>query len=74
VAGPHPEWWPSPLRDQQLSGDLLWFIAELADVPVLIILFIRWSRVDKREAKSFDDLTDEEMDALTQEHLRQRRE
>jgi putative membrane protein len=72
VAGVHPDWYPNPLRDQQLSGDLLWFIAELADVPVLIILFIRWTRVDRKEAKSFDDLTDEQMDALTQEHLRQR--
>jgi putative membrane protein len=73
VAGAHPDWYPNPLRDQQLSGDLLWFIAEIADVPVLIILFVRWSRVDRKEAKSYDDLTDAEMDALTQEHLRQRR-
>ena len=73
VAGAHPAWYPNPLRDQQLSGDLLWFIAELADVPVLVILFVRWSRVDRKEAKSFDDLTDEQMDALTQEHLGQRR-
>jgi cytochrome c oxidase assembly factor CtaG len=72
AAGAHPAWYPNPLRDQQLSGDLLWFIAELADVPVLIILFIRWTRVDRKEAKSYDDLTDEQMDALTQEHLRQR--
>jgi putative membrane protein len=72
VAGEHPAWYPNPLRDQQLSGDLLWFIAELADVPVLIILFIRWTRVDRKEAKSYDDLTDEQMDALTQEHLRHR--
>ena len=74
VAGPHPIWFPSALRDQQLSGDLLWFIAELADIPVLIILFVRWSRVDRKEARSFDDLSDEEMDALTQEHLHSRRE
>ena len=74
IGGSHPVWFPSPLRDQQLSGDLLWFIAEIADVPVLIILFVRWSRVDRKEAKSFDDLSDEEMDALTQEHLRQRRD
>ena len=72
AAGAHPAWYPNPLRDQQLSGDLLWFIAELADVPVLIILFVRWTRVDRKEAKSYDDLTDEQMDALTQEHLRQR--
>jgi cytochrome c oxidase assembly factor CtaG len=70
----YPYWFPSRLRDQQLSGDLLWFIAELADVPVLIILFIRWSRVDRKEAKSFDDLTDEQMDALMQEHLRHPRD
>jgi putative membrane protein len=74
VAGHHPVWFPSPLRDQQLSGDLLWFIAEIADIPVLIILFVRWSRVDRKEAKSYDDLTDEEMDALTKDHLRQRRQ
>ncbi len=74
VAGVHPFWWPSPIRDQQLSGDLLWFIAEIADIPVLIILFVRWSRVDRREARSYDDLSDEEMDALTQEHLRSRRD
>jgi putative membrane protein len=72
ASGARPDWYPNPLRDQQLSGDLLWFIAEAADVPVLIILFIRWIRVDRKEAKSYDDLSDEEMDALTQEHLRQR--
>jgi cytochrome c oxidase assembly factor CtaG len=74
VAGVHPYWFPAALRDQQLSGDLLWFIAELADVPVLIILFVRWSRVDRKEARSYDDLSDEEMDALMQAHLRQRRD
>jgi cytochrome c oxidase assembly factor CtaG len=74
VQGVYPAWFPSPLRDQQLSGDLLWFIAELGDIPVLILLFIRWSRVDKREAQSFDDLSDEEMEALTQAHLRSRPE
>ncbi|HEY5321121.1 MAG TPA: cytochrome c oxidase assembly protein [Galbitalea sp.] len=74
VHGVHPGWFPSPLRDQQVSGDLLWFIAEIGDIPILILLFIRWSRVDRKEAKGYDDLSDEEMDALTQEHLRGRRE
>lgn len=63
-------WFPSPLRDQQLSGDLLWFIAEIADIPVLIALFVRWNRTDRREASAVDALTDEEIEALTQEHLR----
>jgi cytochrome c oxidase assembly factor CtaG len=67
-----PAWYPSPLRDQHLSGDLLWFIAEVADVPVLVLLFLRWQRSDRREARAVDALTDEQMDALTREHLTRR--
>jgi putative membrane protein len=70
VAAFAPAWFPSQLRDQQLSGDLLWLIAEVADIPVLIYLFIRWNRTDRSEAKVLDELSDEEMDRLTQEHLR----
>lgn len=69
LLGVFPGWFPNPLRDQQLSGDFLWFIAEVADIPVLIILFIRWMRTDKREARQLDELSDEEMEALTQAHL-----
>ncbi|WP_188674221.1 cytochrome c oxidase assembly protein [Subtercola lobariae] len=65
-----PGWFPNALRDQQLSGDLLWFIAEVADIPILILLFIRWSQHDRKEAKEIDELSDEEMDALTQAHLK----
>lgn len=65
-----PSWFPSQLRDQQLSGDLLWLIAEVADIPVLIFLFVRWNRTDRSEAKQLDELSDEEMERLTQEHLR----
>jgi putative membrane protein len=65
-------WFPSPLRDQHLAGDLLWFIAEVADVPVLISLFIRWQRTDRREARTVDALTDEEMAELTRAHLQRR--
>ena len=74
VLGAMPAWFPSSYHDQHLSGDLLWFIAEVADVPVLILLFIRWSRTDRTEAKQLDALRDEEMDALTQEHLRSHRQ
>lgn len=70
VTGLLPPWFPSPLHDQHLSGDFLWFIAEVADIPVLIILFMRWMHTDKREAKTMDDLTDEQMEQLTQEHLK----
>ncbi len=63
-------WFPSALRDQQLAGDLLWFIAEVADVPILVLLFVRWTRSDRREQKTFDELSDEELDELTRQHLR----
>ena len=65
-------WFPSPLRDQHLAGELLWFIAEVADVPVLVMLFVRWQRTDRREARSVDALTDEEMAELTRAHLQRR--
>jgi len=70
VLGRLPLWFPNALHDQHLSGDFLWFIAEIADVPVLIILFIRWTQSDRREAKGLDELTDEQMEELTREHLR----
>lgn len=65
----HPSWLPSPLRDQQLAGDLLWFLAEIVDLPLIILMFVRFARSDRREARSFDELTDEELQALNREHL-----
>lgn len=67
-----PFWFPSPLHDQHLSGDLLWFIAEVADVPVLVLLFVRWMRLERTEGKRYDDLSDDELAELTRRHLRQR--
>ncbi|MEO6942061.1 MAG: cytochrome c oxidase assembly protein [Terrimesophilobacter sp.] len=72
VLGQLPAWFPSSYHDQHLSGDLLWFIAEVADIPVLFVLFIRWQRIDRKEAKKVDDLSDEEAHALTQAHLKAR--
>ncbi|MES1212454.1 MAG: cytochrome c oxidase assembly protein [Leifsonia sp.] len=62
-------WWPNPVHDQHLAGDFLWFIAEIADVPILVLLFVRWTRSEKREEKKFDDLSDEQLDELTRQHL-----
>ncbi len=73
VLGHLPTWFPASLHDQHLSGDLLWFIAEIADIPVLFLLFMRWQRIDRKEAKALDDLSNEESDALIQEHLQARR-
>ena len=70
ITGTLQSWFPTPLHDQHLSGDFLWFIAEVADIPVLIILFLRWIRTDRHEARKMDELSDDEMDALTRAHLR----
>lgn len=64
-----PGWQPNPLRDQQMAGDLLWFLAEIVDLPLLILMFVRFARSDRHEARSFDNLTDDEIDALNREHL-----
>lgn len=71
VVGRVPFWFPNPLHDQHLSGDFLWFIAEISDVPILVLLFVRWMRLDRREGKELDELSDEEMEELTRAHLRQ---
>ena len=64
-----PGWFPDALRDQQLAGDTLWFICEIVDLPLIILMFIRFSRSDKCEARGFDDLTDEALDELNAAHL-----
>lgn len=71
IIGRLPIWFPTAQHDQHLSGDFLWFIAEIADVPVLIFLFVRWMRSDHRESRKMDELTDEQMEELTRAHLRQ---
>jgi len=71
VLGNQPGWFPSPLRDQQLAGDLMWFLAEIVDLPLIILMFVRFSHSDKHEARSFDDLSDDEIETLNRAHLGQ---
>jgi cytochrome c oxidase assembly factor CtaG len=73
IAGRLPLWFPTPLHDQHLSGDLLWFIAEIADVPVLVLLFVRWMRLDRHESRRLDELSDADLAELTRRHLQGRR-
>jgi putative membrane protein len=63
-------WSGSALADQHFSGNLLWMIAEGADLPILIMLMMRWRRSDRAEARKADELTDEEYEILVQQHLR----
>jgi len=67
-----PIWFGSALSDQHFSGNLLWMIAELGDVPILVLLFIRWLRHDRKDQKTMDVLSDEQYDELVAEHLKRR--
>jgi len=44
----------SALTDQQHAGAALWFIAEFADLPFLLIVVGRWIRVDQLDAVRID--------------------
>ncbi len=69
VGGARAGWFPSALVDQQLAGDWMWFIAEIMDLPILILLLVRLSKSDKGERKILDELTDEQMAELNAAHL-----
>jgi putative copper resistance protein D len=56
----HRGWGPSPIADQHLGGTILWTVAEVVDLPFLVILVTRWIRVDAQEAARVD----RELDAL----------
>jgi putative copper resistance protein D len=55
-----PPWSPSWLADQQTAGAVLWTVAELLDLPFLVLVIRQWIRVEKREARRIDA----ELDAL----------
>ncbi|MGF7239358.1 MAG: cytochrome c oxidase assembly protein, partial [Frankia sp.] len=56
----HRPWGPSPMSDQRFGGAILWFVAEIIDLPFLVLLVSRWIRVDAQEAARVD----RELDAL----------
>jgi cytochrome c oxidase assembly factor CtaG len=60
----HP--WSRPhLADQQTAGAVLWVVAELIDLPFLLLVFRRWLRADARDAAEVDAVLDAEYLART---------
>ncbi|WP_045875467.1 cytochrome c oxidase assembly protein [Pseudofrankia sp. DC12] len=59
-ASVHRPWGPSPLNDQHVGGTILWTVAEVVDLPFLVLLVRRWIKVDAEEAARVD----RELDAL----------
>ncbi len=58
-------WAPAPLHDQQIAGAVLWCVAELIDLPFLVLVFRQWIRADAREAAEADAVLEAERIALT---------
>jgi cytochrome c oxidase assembly factor CtaG len=53
-------WTPSWLRDQQTGGSIVWVLAEVIDLPFLVLVFYRWLRVDARDAAEVDAVLEAE--------------
>jgi putative membrane protein len=57
---PTHSWSPSPLHDQQIAGAVLWCVAELLDLPFLVIVFRQWIRADAKDAADIDAVLEAE--------------
>ena len=53
-------WAPSALHDQQIAGSILWCVAELIDLPFLLLVFRRWLAADARDAAQIDAVLEAE--------------
>ncbi|SDN47181.1 Cytochrome c oxidase assembly factor CtaG [Klenkia soli] len=49
-----PPWAPSWLADQQTAGSILWTVAEVLDLPFLVLTVLQWIRVERTEARRVD--------------------
>jgi len=53
-------WSPGALHDQQIAGSILWCVAEVIDLPFLLIVYRRWLRADARDAAEIDAVLEAE--------------
>jgi putative membrane protein len=53
-------WTPNALHDQRVAGAILWCIAELIDLPFLVLVYRRWVRADARDAARVDAVLEAE--------------
>jgi len=49
-----PGWAPAALDDQHTAGGILWAVAEVLDLPFLVLAATRWMRADAVEARRID--------------------
>jgi cytochrome c oxidase assembly factor CtaG len=53
-------WTPDALHDQRVAGAVLWCIAEIIDLPFLVLVYRRWLRADARDAAQVDAVLEAE--------------
>jgi putative membrane protein len=53
-------WTPDGLHDQRVAGAILWCIAEIIDLPFLVLVYRRWLRADARDAAVVDAVLEAE--------------
>ena len=53
-------WTPNALHDQQRAGGIVWAMAELIDLPFLVLVYRRWLRADARDAANVDAVLEAE--------------
>ena len=53
-------WSVASLRDQQTAGAIVWVVAELIDLPFLLLVYRRWLRADERDAAAVDAVLEAE--------------
>jgi putative copper resistance protein D len=63
-----PSWAGGWLNQQHQAGGLLWIVAEILDLPFMVLVAVRWLRVDAAEAA----LIDAELDAAEAARTRSR--
>jgi cytochrome c oxidase assembly factor CtaG len=56
-------WTPDALHDQRVAGAILWCIAEIIDLPFLVLVYRRWLRADARDAAEVDAVLEAERSA-----------
>ncbi|MGW3998676.1 cytochrome c oxidase assembly protein [Amycolatopsis sp. NPDC004772] len=58
-AAAHPGWGPDLRTDQIIGAGVLWIGGDVAGLPFVVALFVRWARDDERRAKQLDVRLDE---------------
>jgi cytochrome c oxidase assembly factor CtaG len=53
-------WTPDSLHDQRVAGAILWCVAEIIDLPFLVLVYRRWLRADARDAARVDAVLEAE--------------